>query len=51
MVLQEQVYQVAAELVVGPARGENFITTSPDLPGKVYEINPQLIAMIKENIF
>jgi hypothetical protein len=51
MVFHEQVYQVRAELVSGPAHGEKFITTGPDLPGKVYEINPRLITMIKENIF
>ena len=51
MVLQEQVYQVGAELVAGPTRAENFITTGPDLLGKVYEINPRLIDMIRKNIF
>jgi hypothetical protein len=51
MVFQEQVYQVGVELVAGPARGENLIKNGPGLPGKLYEINPRLIAMIKENIF
>ena len=51
MVLQEQVYQVGAELVAGPARGENFITIGPDQPGKIYEINPWLIDMIRKKIF
>ena len=50
MAFQEQVYQVGAELVARPARGENFITMGPDLHGKLYEIKPRLIAMIKENI-
>ena len=51
MVLQEKICQVGVEYVVGPSLGENFISVGPDLPGKIYEINPRLIAMVKENIF
>ena len=51
MVLQEQICQVEVELVAGPPRGENVILVGPDLPSKIYEINPRLIAMVKENIF
>ena len=37
--------------MAGPSRRENVISFGPDLLGKAYEINPRLIAMVKENIF
>ena len=51
MVLPEQIYQICVQLVARPARGENFISIGPDLSGKVFEIDPRLIDMVKENTF
>ena len=38
-------------MVACPTRGENFISIGPDLSGKIFEINPQLLEMLKKNTF